>query len=133
MENFEHLRRSGTVLLATRRRDGRCVPTPVNLAIDERGLGYFRTYPDTGKVKRIANFPDVRVAPCNRRGRPSGSDQPALAHLLVAAEAEHAAATLARRFRVLHAILGPVVDRVLGKSPVYYRLSPADEPTPWAA
>ena len=38
----------------------------------------------------MANFPDVRVAPCNRRGRPGGSDQPAVAALVTGAEADAA-------------------------------------------
>ncbi|MGI8667274.1 MAG: hypothetical protein ACR2N4_14815, partial [Jatrophihabitans sp.] len=79
VENFEHLRRADTVLLTTRRRDGRTVDTPVNVAVDEAGRGYFRTWASSGKAKRLANFPGVRLAPCSRRGRPPGSDQPGLA------------------------------------------------------
>lgn len=132
METFEHLRRADTVLLTTRRRDGRTVDTPVNVAVDAAGRGYFRTGPGSGKAKRIANFPDVRLAPCNRRGRPGGSDQPAVAERVTGAEADAARALLARRFPVLHRVIVPAADRLLRRAPVYYRLSPADEPTPWA-
>lgn len=132
METFEHLRRADTVLLTTRRRDGRTVDTPVNVAVDDAGLGYFRTSPASGKVKRMANFPDVRVAPCNRRGRPGGSDQPAVAAPVPGPEADAARALLARRFPLVHGRIMPVADRLLHRAPVYYRLTPAAEPTPWA-
>jgi uncharacterized protein len=131
MENFEHLRRAGTVLLSTRRRDGRTVDTPVNLAVDCDGAGYFRTWSTAGKAKRLANFPGVRVAPCTPLGRPKGSDQPALAVRLSGAEADHARRQLASRFPLLHGRLVPLLHRLTGRHTVYYRLVPAGEPTPW--
>ena len=131
MENFEHLRRAETVLLTTRRRDGRTVDTPVNLAVAADGAGYFRTWTTAGKVKRLANFPGVRVAPCTRRGRPTGSDQPALASRLAGAAAEQAARSLASRFPVIQGWLVPLAHRLARRETVYYRLEPAAEPTPW--
>jgi PPOX class probable F420-dependent enzyme len=131
MESFEHLRRTDTVLLSTRRRDGRVVDTPVNLAVGDDGVGYFRTWSTAGKAKRLANFPGVRVAPCTYRGRPKGSDQPALTTRLTGAEAEHARRQLAARFPLLHARLVPLVHRFTRRQTIYYRLTPADEPTPW--
>jgi uncharacterized protein len=131
METFEHLRRADTVLLSTRRKDGRVVDTPVNLAIDADGAGYFRTWTTAGKAKRLANFPGVRVAPCSLTGRPKGSDQPALAVRLAGSEAARARARLAARFPLLHGRLVPLVHRLTGRDTVYYRLVPADEPTPW--
>jgi uncharacterized protein len=131
VETFEHLRRADTVLLSTRRRDGSTVDTPVNLAVDERGQGYFRTWSTSGKAKRLRNFPGVRIAPCSVTGRPQGSDQPALATLLSGAEEELARALLARRFPVLHGRLVPLVHRLQRHSTAHYRLAPADEPTPW--
>lgn len=130
MESFEHLRRAHTVLLSTRRKDGRIVDTPVSLAIDTDGVGYFRTWSTAGKAKRLANFPGVRVAPCTRTGRPKGSDQPALATRLQGAEADHARRQLASSFPVLHGWLVPLVHRLAGRHTVYYRLMPAGEPTP---
>jgi len=131
MENFEHLRRAETVLLTTRRRDGRTVDTPVNLAVAEDGTGYFRTWSTAGKAKRLANFPGVRVAPCTRRGRPTGSDQPARASRLSGPDAEQAARALASRFPLIHGRLVPLAHRLRHLRTVYYRLEPADEPTPW--
>jgi uncharacterized protein len=131
MENFEHLRRTGTVLLSTRRRDGRIVDTPVNLAVDPAGTGYFRTWSTAGKAKRLANFPGLRVAPCSPLGRPKGSDQPALATRLTGPEADSARRLLASRFPLLHGRLVPLIHRLTGRETVYYRLVPAGEPTPW--
>ena len=131
METFEHLRRARTVLLTTRRRDGRTVDTPVNLAIDEQGTGYFRTWSTAGKAKRLANFPGVRLAPCSVRGRPQGSDQPGLTSRLTGAEAELARRLLAKQYRLLHGLIVPAVHRLQRRQTVYYRVVPTDEPTPW--
>jgi hypothetical protein len=131
MENFEHLRRARTVLLSTRRRDGRTVPTPVNLALDSAGIGYFRTWSTAGKARRLANYPGVRVAPCSIDGRAQGSDQPALASRLSGTEAEQAERLLAEQFPVLHGVIVPGLHRLRRLRTVYYRLVPADEPTPW--
>lgn len=131
METFEHLRRAQTVLLTTRRRDGRTVDTPVNVAIDDRGRGYFRTWSTAGKAKRLANFPGVRLAPCSVNGRPQGSDQPAVAIRLSGPDEGVAATLLARRFPIMHGQLVPRMHRLLRYRTVYYRVVPVEEPTPW--
>jgi uncharacterized protein len=131
VETFEHLRRADTVLLSTRRADGRVVDTPVNLAVDADGAGYFRTCTTAGNARRLTDFPGVRVAPCSRTGRPKGSDQPALAVRLTGTEAAHAGAQLATRFPLLQGRLVPLAHRLTGRKTVHYRLVPADEPTPW--
>ena len=59
------------VLVATYRRNGDVVPTPVWAAHDGERL-VFRTEGDTAKLRRIRNDPRVLVAPCNARGRPTG-------------------------------------------------------------
>jgi PPOX class probable F420-dependent enzyme len=131
VETLEHLRRADTVLLSTRRRDGRTVDTPVNLVVDEQGLGYFRTWSTSGKARRLRNFPGVRVAPCSFTGRPQGSDQPAVASLLSGSDVDLARTLLARRFPLIHGRLVPLVHRLRHYDTVYYRLVPAEEPTPW--
>ncbi|HEY0167392.1 MAG TPA: PPOX class F420-dependent oxidoreductase [Jatrophihabitans sp.] len=131
METFEHLRRADTVLLTTRKRDGSTVDTPVNVAVDEHGQGYFRTWSAAGKARRLRNFPGARVAPCSITGRPQGSDQPAIASLLSGPDIDVARRLLARRFPVIHGRLVPLAHRLLRYDTVYYRLRPAEEPTPW--
>jgi PPOX class probable F420-dependent enzyme len=132
MENFEHLRRSETVLLTTRRNDGRVVHTPVNLAVAADGTGYFVTSSKAGKAKRLANFPGVRVAPCSRNGHPKGSDQPAVVARLGGADADRARRILSQRFPLIQGKLVPLVYRLARRLPVYYRLAPSEEPTPWS-
>jgi PPOX class probable F420-dependent enzyme len=131
METFEHLRRAYTVLLSTRRRNGTTVDTPINVVVDEHGNGYFRTWSTSGKARRLRNFPGVRLAPCSLTGRPQGSDQPAIATLLSGPDVDVARALLARRFPLIHGRLVPLVHRLRHNQTVYYRLVPAEEPTPW--
>jgi len=57
--------------LATFRRDGRAVETPVWFAL-HAGRLYVFSEARAGKVKRLRNFPRVRVAACGVRGRVHG-------------------------------------------------------------
>ena len=57
--------------LATYRRDGRSVETPVWFAAEGKSLWVF-TAGDSGKVKRLRNSPRARVAACDARGRVHG-------------------------------------------------------------
>jgi hypothetical protein len=132
VETFEHFRRSDTVLLTTRRRDGRTVDTPVSFVVDDAGRGYLRTWPTSGKARRIANFPGVRLAPCSLNGRAQGSDQPALAtEVTDPHEQAKAAALLAQRFPIMHRHLVPRLYRLRRRQTAFYRLEPTEEPTPW--
>lgn len=56
------------VSLATHRRSGTPVPTPVWAAWDDGELLVW-TRSDSGKVKRLRNDPRVTVTPCDVRGR----------------------------------------------------------------
>lgn len=55
------------VSLATFRRDGRAVETPVWVA-EHGGRLYVFTEAKAGKVKRLRRNPRIRLAPCNVRG-----------------------------------------------------------------
>ncbi len=59
------------VSLATFRRSGREVRTPVWIAGDGKRL-YVYTNGKSGKVKRLRANPRVRLAPCDMRGRVHG-------------------------------------------------------------
>jgi PPOX class probable F420-dependent enzyme len=117
--------RTRTVRLETRKRNGDWVATPVSLVV-EGGRAFFRTYDAAGKAKRLRNFPDVRVAPCTMRGRPTGPAVPATARLLSGAEAEHARSLLARRYPLLHGKLVPWTHRRKGWTTLHYELAFAD-------
>jgi PPOX class probable F420-dependent enzyme len=64
---FSDLDREAYISLATFRRDGRAVQTPVWFARRGERL-YLFTERDAGKVKRLHNGPRARVAACNVRG-----------------------------------------------------------------
>jgi hypothetical protein len=69
------------VSLATFRRDGTVVATPVWFG----GVGerlYVFTAGDSGKVKRLRNSPRARVAPCDARGRLEGEWRDATARIV---------------------------------------------------
>ena len=65
------LRRASYLSLATFRRSGVAVETPVWFA-EHGGRLYVFSAGDAGKVKRLRNDPRIRVAPCSVRGRVTG-------------------------------------------------------------
>lgn len=67
--------------LATYRKNGNLVPTPVWFVQDQKGL-YVRTIANSGKVKRVRNNPQVQVAVCDVRGNLLGDWLPARAQLV---------------------------------------------------
>ncbi|MEQ8664024.1 MAG: PPOX class F420-dependent oxidoreductase, partial [Gammaproteobacteria bacterium] len=80
-------------------RDGREVLTPVWFAACDDALACF-TAADAGKVKRIRANPQVRIAPCDMRGRLRGPWQDARATLV------DDDATAERAYRALRARYG---------------------------
>lgn len=51
----------------TKKRDGTSVKTPVWFVQDGDCL-YVRTVANSGKMKRLRNFKNIRIAPCDARG-----------------------------------------------------------------
>lgn len=68
LDQFEDQR---FINLETYRKSGEGVRTPVWFVIDG-GMLFFRTPSSTGKVRRLRREKRVRVAPCARRGEPTG-------------------------------------------------------------
>lgn len=64
--------------LETLRKNGQPVRTPVWF-VQIEGLIYIRTIQNSGKVKRIRNYPNVRIMPCGRLGEPLGEWRMAVA------------------------------------------------------
>ena len=58
--------------LKTKKRDGRQVPTPVWLVLQQDGTYIVLANINSGKVKRIRNFPETQAAICNWRGAAYG-------------------------------------------------------------
>jgi hypothetical protein len=69
------------VNLETYRRSGVAVRTPLWFVAQEGNL-YMRTSVDSAKVKRLRHTPQVRVAPCDGRGRVLGTWQTGQAQLM---------------------------------------------------
>ena len=112
-----------TILLTTYKRDGTAVATPVSLAFDgERA--YFRSYDKAWKTKRLRHNPAVQAAPATLRGKPTGPAIRARATLLDGEQARVAARALARRHRVLQAILVPAAHRLMRYRTMHYELIP---------
>jgi uncharacterized protein len=53
-------------------KNGKAKKTPVQ-SLEEHGRIYVRTDPKTWKVKRITEDPHVRIALCDRNGKPLGA------------------------------------------------------------
>jgi PPOX class probable F420-dependent enzyme len=69
------------ISLATFRKTGVAVPTPIWFAEDGDKL-VFMTNSKLGKVKRIRNNAQVKIAPCTIRGKITGSEFAATARIL---------------------------------------------------
>ena len=96
------------VVLTTTRKDGRTVPTPVWIApLPGGGLG-FTTELDSGKVKRIRNFPDVTLQPSSARGavKEGTTPTPARATVLTGAEVDPVAAAIAGKYGFMVKLIG---------------------------
>jgi PPOX class probable F420-dependent enzyme len=81
-------------LVATYRRSGEAIATPLWYGVDDRGRLYFRTFAPSAKVKRIRNNPRVRVAPSTMRGKPKGPAAEGTARVLDPGEEAHAEAAI---------------------------------------
>ena len=78
---METLREARYLSLATFRRDGRAVETPVWFAEHDVKL-YVFSAGDAGKVKRLRNSARARVAACDVRGRLRGDWEDATASIV---------------------------------------------------
>lgn len=91
------LRYQKYISLATFRKTGIPVHTPVWFA-DEDGKLFIFTNPKSGKVKRMRNNPEVRIAPSTIRGRITGPEFAGQARILGTSESEHARELLKRKY-----------------------------------
>lgn len=117
------VRRASTIVLTTYRRDGTPVETPVSIAFDG-DRAFFRSFDQAWKTKRLRNNPHVEIAASTLRGRRTGPLIPAQATLLEGEQARVAARALARRHRVLQAVLVPAMHRLMRYRTVHYELRP---------
>ncbi len=71
MSGLENLESQKYISLETYKKNNQPVRTPVWFVINN-DLIYVITREDTGKVKRLKNNPQVKLAPCTFRGKPIG-------------------------------------------------------------
>ena len=108
------LERGSYLSLATRKRSGEWVATPVWFAPHE-GSYYLFSAGDAGKVKRLRNFSAARIAPCTVSGRLTGAWIDVTAFLLED-EADAALALAALRHKYGWQMrLTDLLSRVTGK------------------
>lgn len=124
MSTLSSLKDTKTILLTTYKRDGTPVGTPVSIAFDG-DRAFFRSYHKAWKTKRLRNNPNVQVAPATVKGTPTGPALDARATLLDGDQARVAARALARRHRVLQAVVVPVMHRVARYRTMHYELHAA--------
>ncbi|MGI8452214.1 MAG: PPOX class F420-dependent oxidoreductase [Streptosporangiaceae bacterium] len=120
---LDPVRDTRTILLTTYKRDGTPVGTPVSIAFDG-DRAFFRSYDQAWKTKRLHNNPHVQVAASTLRGRRTGPLIDARATLLEGDQARLAAKALARRHRLLQAVLVPLAHRLLRYRTMHYELRP---------
>jgi hypothetical protein len=77
----QEIRGQRYISLATFRKTGVAVYTPIWFA-EEDDKVYFLTNSKLGKVKRLRNNPQVKIAPCTIRGKITGPEFPATARIL---------------------------------------------------
>jgi len=127
VETLEPFDRSWAVLLTTFKRTGSPVGTPVNLAV-EGDHAYFRSYNKAWKTKRIANNPQVDIAPSTVRGKPTGLEVRATARLLSGDEEVHARRVIARRYPVFQRFVIPAAHKISRYTTMHYEVSVTNTP-----
>jgi PPOX class probable F420-dependent enzyme len=111
---LDQIARARYVNVTTFRRDGRPVPTPVGVVVDD-GEVFVLTERDSGKVKRIRNNPSVTVTPCDMGGRivTGAATAEGTARLLDPAGTARVRRLMSRRYPLARIALG--WDLLLGR------------------
>ena len=116
------LKDAKTILLTTYKRDGTAVDTPVSIAFDgDRPSSAPMTRHGRPSAYGITLACKLLVDRC---GKPAGPAIRANATLLEGEQARVAARALARRHRVLQAILVPAAHRLMRYRTMHYELRP---------
>ena len=96
------------VAVTTTKRSGDTVSTPVWIVETTDGRTGFVTEADSGKVKRIGNFPDVTVQPCDSRGRVRAGTEPVAATATVVRGDD--VAPFAEALRAKYGLMVPLIE-----------------------
>lgn len=93
----DSIRAQKYISLTTFRKNGIGVATPIWFGEDDGKL-YVMTRSDMGKMKRIWNNPQVKVAPCTIWGKVTGAEFAATARVLPPEEHTRARQTVNRKY-----------------------------------
>jgi len=108
------LNRQRYLNLATFRRNGRAVETPVWFALREGRL-YVFTDGTSGKVKRLRANPRIRIAPCDVRGKLKGDWGEGQGRIIDEPAAVEAAYAVLRRKYGLQMRVTDFISRLAGR------------------
>ena len=104
--------------LSTRKKNGRFVDTPVWFAWERETSNYYmfsmKNGKKAGKVKRIRNFPDVKVATCTFSGQLKGDWTNARAELIDDLQQIEFAYALLRKKYGMSFRIGNIFSRLVG-------------------
>lgn len=114
------------ISFATRKKSGDFVQTPVWFAPMD-GSYYLFSAGDAGKVKRLRNFSESRMAPCTMTGKVTGEWMDTEAFLLETANGEKAALKALHRKYGLKMKMTDFFSGLVGnkKKRAYIRVDPA--------
>ena len=102
------------ISFATRKRSGDWVATPVWFAPHE-GSYYVFSAGDAGKVKRLRNFSESRIAPCTATGTLTGEAMDARAFILESKADQATALNALRRKYGWQMSIGDLFSKITGK------------------
>jgi len=118
---IDDLRGHKYCVLVSYRKNGQPMPSPLWFGVAD-GKVYFQTSPDGYKVKRINNNPEVRVGPCDSRGKPKGAPFAGKARVLPESESK----TAERAIRSNYGLGRRIYTAFSGRVPnVYVEVTPA--------
>lgn len=128
--DLEFLEGGNYVSFATKKRSGEWVATPVWFA-PEGDSYYVFSAGEAGKVKRLRNFKDSRIAPCTVTGTLTGNWLNTSAYVLATREEKDTALRALRRKYGWQMLAADFFSRLSGKMQkrAYIRIDPA-EPLP---
>ena len=113
-EDIEFLEGGSYISFATRKKSGDFVATPVWFAPDGDSY-YLFSAGNAGKVKRLRNFSEARVAPCTVTGTLTGEWMDTQAFLLDTREDEDTALQALRRKYGWQMCIGDFFSKITGK------------------
>ena len=122
MSNVDQFRNKKYLNLETYRKTGAPVLTPMWFA-EQDGVFYIYSVAGVGKVKRIRNNPNVRIAPCGIRGQLEGEWIAGVARLENEEGAALANRLLNRKYGVIKRI-GTLYSNLIGRKRVVFSIRP---------